>query len=364
MGKIQVTTRAKDVRPYEIFIGSGLLEQTGSLVESLKRDKPDPASVVIVTDDIVNSLYSEKVSASLERAGFTVRVFAFPNGERGKTHETLLNLYAFLAEARVTRADLIIALGGGVVGDLAGYAAATFLRGIDYIQIPTTLLAQTDSSVGGKTGVNIEAGKNLAGAFYQPLLVICDTGTLSTLLPGTFSDGMAEIIKHGMIYDAELFGTADAGSVRPNNISDIIERSVRVKAGVVERDVHEKGERMKLNFGHTLGHAIEKYRGFSGITHGSAVAVGMSVITEISERLGLTEKGTHGKLKACLEKYNLPSSLDELGGVRPEMGELYKCCVNDKKHSGGAINVVLCDKIGSCFIKKMTADEFQEFLWT
>ncbi|MDR0196619.1 MAG: 3-dehydroquinate synthase [Oscillospiraceae bacterium] len=335
---------------YDILIGAGLLERSGELVRPLTS----AGIAAIVTDDIVGALYSDKVSACLESAGFTVKTFVFPNGEKSKSHDVLSGLYVFLADLRLTRSDVLIALGGGVVGDLAGYAAATYLRGVDCVQIPTTLLAQTDSSVGGKTGVNIKAGKNLVGAFHQPALVICDTDTLSTLSPETFSDGMAEVIKHAMIYDEGLF---DLISGNIAEIGDVLERSVRVKVAVVERDTYEKGERMKLNFGHTLGHAIEKYHKFGGITHGSAVAAGMAIFTKLSERLGLTERGTYEKLIGCLRKYNLPTS------TKADMNELYEYCMNDKKRSGDYVNIVLCEKIGVSFIKKMDAKEFKGFLW-
>ncbi|MCL2634305.1 MAG: 3-dehydroquinate synthase [Oscillospiraceae bacterium] len=330
---------------YDILIGSDLLKDSGSLI----RANTNAKTAVIVTDDIVHELYCDVVRASLENDGFAVHVFVFPNGEPSKSHDTLMNLYAFLANAQVTRSDILIALGGGVVGDLTGYAAATYLRGLDFVQIPTTLLAQTDSSVGGKTGVNISTGKNLVGAFHKPILVICDINTLDTLPKEVYSDGMAEIIKHGMIYDKELFKQCTIHNAQ-FTIDEILRQSIQVKVNVVERDYKEKGERMKLNFGHTLGHAIEKHYNYTGITHGSAVSIGMAVFTKLSN------PDIYDSLCDCLKKYNLPIETDI------SMDVLYNYCMNDKKRSGGDINIILCDKIGSSYIKKMTAAEFKEFL--
>jgi len=338
---------------YDITIGSKLLKESGELIRGAVTKRTKKA--VIVTDDVVADLYSAIVRDSLKESGFETDIFVFPNGEQSKCHETLLNLYNFLANSQITRSDIIVALGGGVVGDLTGYAAATYLRGVNYVQIPTTLLAQTDSSVGGKTGVNISAGKNQVGAFYQPVIVICDTDTLKTLPPAVYSNGLAEIIKHGMIYDAELFKML-CGDDFTDKIPEILERSVSVKINVVERDEREKSERMKLNFGHTLGHAIERYNNYEFITHGSAVAIGMAIITGISEKKGLTEKGTYKKLTDCLKKHNLPVTSDA------PMKTLYEFCLNDKKRTGGDINVVICDKIGLSSIRKMSVEEFRAFL--
>jgi len=339
---------------YDIIIGSNILSEAGSLIRGTVTKRTKKA--VIVTDDVVHDLYAETVADSIKNAGFAAEIFVFPNGEQSKSHENLINLYDFLAHAGITRSDIIVALGGGVVGDLAGFAAATYLRGINYVQVPTTLLAQTDSSVGGKTGVNIPAGKNQVGAFHQPVLVICDTDTLKTLPPTVYANGLAEIIKHGMIYDAKLFDLLNADGDLDKKLPEILERSVSVKINVVERDVNEKRERMKLNFGHTLGHAIEKYNNYEFITHGSAVAIGMSMITEIAERKNLVEKGTYKKLTACLRRHNLPTTTEATAG------ELYEHCVNDKKRSGNDISIVLCDRVGSSFIKKMSLEEFRKFL--
>lgn len=338
-------------RPYEVIIEAGLLPQCGKLTAGVVSAK----KAVIVTDDAVGELYGETAMESYKNAGFSVELFTFPRGEQSKSHEVLLNLYNFLAACGVTRSDIIVALGGGVVGDLAGFAAATYQRGIDFIQIPTTLLAQVDSSVGGKTAVNISAGKNLVGAFHQPLLVICDTKTLDTLSDEIFSDGMGEVVKYGAIRSKSLFTKLKNGNVR-SDMSEIIAECIRIKADIVRADEFDKGERMLLNFGHTIGHAIEKYCNFGGISHGKAVAVGMAYISKKAEEKGMISAGTASEITACLKMNGLPCSVDI-----PEQ-ILYEYSLGDKKRSADGISVILAEKIGQSVIKKMTTEEYRDFI--
>ena len=338
---------------YEILIDKGILDRTGEFAAQIKKS----GKAAIITDDNVDKFYGERVIKSLESAGFSPKKFVFKHGEASKCHTTLLEIYDFLAENGYTRSDFIVALGGGVVGDTAGYAAATYMRGIDFIQIPTTVVSQADSSVGGKTAVDIAGGKNLVGAFHQPRLVVCDTDTLNTLTPEFFSDGMAEVVKHGMIKSAELFDILSTQDIK-NNIVDIMKRNVSIKGQVVEYDERENGERMLLNFGHTLAHALEKYYNFTGLTHGCAVSIGMSVFTHIGERLGMTKTGVADKLDALLLKCGLPITDPALN----DMKTLYELSLHDKKHLASGMNIVICSDIGKSKIVKMSVEEYEKFL--
>ncbi len=338
-------------RSYDIFIGGGLLDKSGEYISAAIKAR----HVCVVTDDNVDPLYSERLMKSLVESGFSAEKYVFPHGESSKCHATLLGLYDFLAEKGFTRSDALIALGGGVVGDLTGFAAATYMRGIGFVQIPTTVLAQTDSSVGGKTAVDIAGGKNLVGAFYQPQLVLCDIDTLGSLTPEFFADGMAEVVKYGMIKSRELFDILVEKDVR-DNLEDIITRCVSIKAQVVENDEREKGERMLLNFGHTLGHAIEKYYNYTGITHGYAVAIGMSTFTHIAERLGMCSAGTAEKLDALLAKCHLPLT------DNAPMDTLYKYSLGDKKRLSSGMNIIICSGIGDSKVVSMSTEDYEKFL--
>lgn len=336
---------------YDVLVGKGLLEQCGDLISGVVKSR----KCAVITDDIVDALYGEKTVKNLEKQGFYVIKAAVPHGEPSKSHEKLIALYNFLSDNDITRSDFIIALGGGVVGDLTGYCAATYLRGIDYVQIPTTLLAQVDSSVGGKTAVNIDAGKNLVGAFKQPVLVIADTDVLSTLSEDIFADGMGEVVKYGMIRSGKLFKRLCQGNVH-ENIEDIIAECISIKRDVVQNDEHDTGERMILNFGHTFGHAIEKYLGYGNISHGKAVAIGMYMITSAAEKQGLVKSGTAQKLKNCLEANSLPYSLD----ITAE--DIYTLSIGDKKRTSDEIRIILCPEPGNCGIKPMKLNEYRKFL--
>lgn len=350
-GTIMTTIHVSTKDAYDIHIGGRLLAAVGEIVRPLTK----ATKIAVVSDDTVFPLYGEKCVKSLEKSGFTVVSYVFPHGEHSKSHETLIKLYNFLSESGITRTDALAALGGGVVGDLTGFAAASFLRGIDFVQIPTTLLAQVDSSIGGKTGVNIEAGKNLVGAFKQPLAVIADTDTLSTLTDEIFSDGMGEVVKYGMIGSAELFELLCEGKAKAN-IDRIINYCAQCKSDIVSEDEKETGRRTLLNFGHTLGHAIEKHCGFGGISHGKAVAIGMALITARTEALGITKAGVTARLIKCLEANGLPVGFD-IGN-----DALYTLSLGDKKRTSDSINLVFCTDIGKSTVQKMSLAEYEKFV--
>ena len=337
--------------PYNVLIGSGILDKSGEIVSGLLKSK----HTVIVSDDNVYPLYGKRLEKSLIENGFSVDSFVFPHGEESKSHKTLIELYNFLAEKNITRSDSLIALGGGVTGDLTGFAAASFLRGIDYVQIPTSLLAQIDSSVGGKTAVDIAGGKNLVGAFKQPKVVIADIDTLSTLSEDFFADGMGEAVKYGMIYSRELFDLIKSGKIK-ENLQKIIETCVDIKRKVVENDEFDLGLRMILNFGHTLGHSIEKYYNYNGISHGKAVATGMFIMTLAAEEKGIIEKNISDELKECLIVNNLPYETEV-----PDK-ELFNGAINDKKRFSDNINLIICKEIGKAEIVKMPVSDFEKLI--
>ena len=339
---------------YEVRIGKGLLDSAGTQIREVFHGE----KIALITDDNVNALYGDKLHRALESGGFKVCRFVFPHGEASKCGTVLSDIYGFLADNHFTRTDGIAALGGGVTGDMSGYAAATYLRGMDYIQIPTSLLAQVDSSVGGKTAIDIPQGKNLVGAFKQPKMVICDTDTLSTLPRDFLIDGMGEVIKYGMIRSPELFEILENNDISTisSGIEDIIFRCVSVKRDVVEADEFDKGERMILNFGHTLGHSIEQYYGYTGISHGRAVAKGMELITGLAEEHGMCGAGLTERLRRCLEKYELITE------IKPRTPELGAACMNDKKNMGGSISVIICGDVGNAKTVKMTMDGFMAFI--
>lgn len=348
-----LTVRAKS-RTYDIFVGSGLLDRAGELCREVN---PGGQRALVVTDSNVFPLYAGRTARSLEEAGYAVSVFTFSAGEEHKRLDTVTRIYGKLAAGGFTRSDLLVALGGGVTGDMTGFAAATWLRGVDFVQIPTSLLAQVDSSVGGKTGVDIPEGKNLVGAFRQPARVLADTDTLDSLPPLFLADGMAEIIKAACIKDAAFFAGLEAGdALSPARREDTIVRAVAIKQGVVERDETEAGERKLLNFGHTLGHALEKYYHYTGLTHGCAVAVGMALITAASERQGLTAPGTLRRLAPVLEAYGLPVS------DKADPADFLPGVALDKKRSGSDIDLVVLRAIGEGVVHRLPLSGLAAFL--
>lgn len=325
------------VNSYDILIGKGLIDEIGSYINS------EGGKVFIITDSNVAPLYLDRVSNSVKSRGYSVASIILNAGESTKVFSTMPRIFSSMLAFKITRSDLVITLGGGVVGDLGGFVAATYLRGIDFVQVPTSLLAQVDSSVGGKVAVDLPEGKNLVGAFYQPKKVIIDTDTLKTLTDKYYKDGMAEVIKYGCIKDNKLFEKLEKIQSRDelfDNIDDIVYTCCDIKRKVVEVDEKDTGERILLNFGHTYGHAVEKAYNFSGYSHGEAVAIGMYYITCISVRLGQTEKGTAERIKKILINYGLPFEC--------EMNEssLINLIGNDKKNFGNTLKVVLLEKIG------------------
>lgn len=332
---------------YEVLIGSGLLQKAGEEVKKVIS----PCKAAIVTDSTVVHLYEETVRKSLTEAGFSVCTFVFPAGEASKNMHTLSHLLEFLAKEEMTRTDLIVALGGGVTGDLAGFGAAVYLRGIPFVQIPTTFLAAIDSSVGGKTAVDLEAGKNLAGAFYQPKLVLCDTDVLQTLPEVVFADGIAEALKYGVLGDAALFEKIAGGDFR-QDLEEIIETCVSMKRDVVEEDEFDTGKRQLLNLGHTFGHAIEQKSHFQ-MTHGHAVAIGMHLIAKAAEAKGIAEKGIASVIAKALEQNQLPKE------TTFSPAEVAEGTLRDKKRRGGTISFVFPKKIGDCEIVKIPVEEVE-----
>lgn len=334
---------------YNVCIERGLLDRVGELA----RDVIKPCTAAIVTDDKVDGLYSDRLVASLESAGYKVIKYVFEHGEQSKNAATFINILEFLASNRLCRSDAIFALGGGVVGDLSGFAAASYLRGIRFVQVPTTLLAAVDSSVGGKTAIDLAAGKNLAGAFYQPELVVCDPDLLNTLDRAVFCDGCAEVIKYGVISDARIFDMMS--DPEKLDIESIIERSVEIKRDVVVADEKELAIRQILNFGHTFGHAVEKCSNFE-TSHGSAVAIGMAVMARGCEARGMCERAYREKLEEIIQKYNLPIRTDY------SADELFEALLSDKKRKSDGITLVIPRKPGECELYKASLDEAREIL--
>lgn len=338
-------------KPYDVLIERGLMESLGGiLLETVGK----PYKAAILTDDTVNELYGAEAEGSLRRSGFDVCRFAMPHGEENKNLAVWGDMLSFLAENQLTRSDVVIALGGGVVGDLAGFAAASFLRGVQFVQVPTTLLAMVDSSVGGKTGLNLPAGKNLAGAFYQPCLVLCDPDALWTLKPEQLAAGVAEVIKYGVLGNEPMFELLKDGRWHHEMLS-VIETCVTAKAKLVEEDEKDTGSRQLLNLGHTLGHAIEKCSRFS-ISHGHAVAIGMVYAARLSEKLGLCGAEVREHIESCLTANHLPTSAPFTAD------ELCKVALSDKKRMGSQITFVLPRTIGQCELKKMDVAQMNEII--
>ena len=332
-------------RAYPIHIGSGLLTHTDLILPHLKRN-----NVAIVTNTTVAPLYLEKLAKPLRNAGVSVLEIVLPDGEAYKNTETLSLIYDALLKNRCERSTTLIGLGGGVIGDLTGYAAATYLRGVPFIQIPTTLLSQVDSSVGGKTGINHPLGKNMIGAFYQPKLVLADIDMLQTLPPRELSAGVAEVIKYGLIRDADFFDWLEVNINKLMALDEAVTmyaiyRSCQNKAEVVAADEHETGERALLNLGHTFGHAIENAMGYGVWLHGEAVAAGTMLAAELSQRMGWLNAEQLTRIHALLSAANLPLNAPKL------CAEKYlNLMANDKKVEGGKIRLVLQQGIGKAVI--------------
>ena len=338
MKKVHVAASTKE---YDVTVGSGL--DYGVLLKEVHA----PCKLMVVSDDTVFSLYGEETLKSLKEAGFETFHFVFEHGEKSKTLEVAEKLMIRMIEDGITKTDLLVALGGGVVGDLTGLAASIFLRGMEFVQFPTTLLAAVDSSVGGKTAVDLPNGKNMVGAFHQPIAVFCDTDKFRTLPEQTYAEGMAESIKYGIIYDAGLFE-----KIEKNEISDedLVIRCVEIKAEVVAKDEFDKGPRHILNFGHTLGHAVETLSRYT-IGHGQGVAIGMAVLSA-------------AKLPEAEAKRVLSVLLDRKLPVKTEF-ELHELALQaraDKKRHGDLIKVVLPVSVGEVVLKDVSVDEWEEII--
>ncbi|NOT18442.1 MAG: 3-dehydroquinate synthase [Sulfuriferula sp.] len=342
---MQTLTVALGSRSYPIHIDTNLLNQPELIVAHLPQKR-----VAVVTNTTVAPLYLEKLTAGLVAQGVAVVPIILPDGEAYKTWETLNLIFDALLTNRCERKTTLIALGGGVIGDLTGYAAASYLRGVPFIQIPTTLLAQVDSSVGGKTGINHPLGKNMIGAFYQPQLVLADTSTLATLSARELSAGLAEVIKYGLIYDAEFFvwledNMAALRALDKAAIAYAVHRSCEIKAEVVAQDEREAGIRALLNLGHTFGHAIESGMGYGNWLHGEAVAAGTVLAADVSQRMGLLKISQVERIRTLYRAAGLPDSAPDLGA------EKYMDYMGlDKKVAGGRIHFVLLRGIGEAFV--------------
>ena len=344
---MKTLTVALPGREYDIMIERGLLDKAGELCRAAL---PGASRLFVVTDSTVGPLYLKRLIPPLEASGFETAICEIPAGEASKCAGQLAALWEAMMEAGLTRTDAVVALGGGVVGDLAGFAAATILRGVDFVQIPTTLLSQVDSSVGGKVAIDLRAGKNLAGAFWQPRLVIMDPDTLDTLSDATFADGMAEVIKYGCILDQTFF---DFLAARPGRgeimaeIEHVLYTCCNLKRMVVEEDERDTGKRMLLNFGHTLGHAYEKAGNYEKWTHGQAVAAGMVQAAKLGETLGISPAGTAERIAALLTPLGLPVDI-------PCTHEEYAAAIGlDKKGAGADISVILLEQMGHAIPHKM-----------
>lgn len=335
---------------YNVLIERGLIARVGE--ETAKLTKP--AKAVIVSGPNTYPLYGETVTASLEGAGFEVLHFIHQGGEPAKSLETYGKLLNFLCDSHVSRSDILVALGGGVTGDLAGFAAATYLRGISFVQIPTTLLAAVDSSVGGKTAINLNSGKNQAGCFYQPIAVFCDPDTLKTLPDADYRCGCAEIVKYGVLAGGELFDTVSSGGIKANEEA-VIASCVRIKSRIVNEDEFDRGTRMLLNLGHSIGHAVEKCSGYA-VHHGDAVAIGMAMIVRAAADKGFCSESCRDIIIDTLKKYDLPT---ETSFTAEELFEVSKA---DKKISGGKMHLIVPEKIGSCRIESVDIDALRDWL--
>lgn len=337
-------------RRYEVLVQRGLLARLGAL----SAQCVGPCSAMLVSDDRVFSLYGAQAEASLREAGFSVDRFVFPHGEQQKSLATYGALLNALCSRRFTRSDLIVALGGGVTGDLAGFAAATYLRGVRFVQVPTTLLAMVDSSVGGKTAIDLDGGKNQAGAFYQPSLVLCDPEALSTLPEEEYRCGCAEIIKYALLGSRPLFDRLRATPVR-DDPEPVIAQCVSMKRDIVQADEYDRGCRQTLNLGHTVGHAVEACSGFT-LLHGQAVAIGTAILLRAAAARGFCTGETAREGISLLEQYGLPTETDY------PLDALYQAALSDKKLEGGRLHLIVPEAIGRCLILEIPAPELRDWM--
>lgn len=345
--KIEVNTAPT----YTVYIENGILDSAGMRI----AEKTAPgAKVFIVSDTNVFPIYGDRLEKTLKSQGFHTHRYLFDAGEQSKKIETVYQMYLLLAENNFTRSDIIVTLGGGVAGDMGGFAAATFLRGIAYYQIPTSLLSQVDASVGGKTGVDLPFGKNLVGAFHQPRAVITDPETLKTLTQKQMNDGMGEVIKYGCISDPELFAQLENNTAL--SMPEVIARCIQCKKELVETDTRDTGRRMILNFGHTFGHALEKLHNFQGLLHGEAVGIGMLIAADLGEKLGVTQRGTKDRIEKVLIKHGLPTTHTYTAEA------LISATALDKKSEGSTLNLILLNQIGEAVIYKTNREEIRKMM--
>jgi 3-dehydroquinate synthase len=336
-------------RSYTITIGNTILKGIGDQLKSLNLSP----KIAVVSNPTVFALYGEQVADSIREAGFDLLTVTIPDGEEHKNLATLQQIYNELLRYKLDRKSALVALGGGVVGDITGFAASTYMRGIAYVQIPTTLLAQVDSSVGGKTGVDHELGKNMIGAFWQPGLVWIDVDTLKTLPMRQLLAGLAEVIKYGVIYDNELFAFLEGNKDRILNLDEnalihIIRRSCEIKAAVVSHDERESGLRAILNYGHTIGHAIETVTGYTKFLHGEAIAIGMYLEARLAEMLNLIDEEQVSRIKSLISSYGLPC--EKPADIKPQ--SIFLSMQLDKKAVAGELKFILPEKIGNVRIQK------------
>ena len=336
-------------RGYDVHIGPGLLDTLGNAAKSLLKGR----RICVVSDDTVADLYLKRAENALESAGFSVVSYVFPHGEASKCGENFLKLMNVLAENRLTRADGLVALGGGVTGDLTGFAASCYLRGVGYIQVPTTLLAMVDSSVGGKTAIDLPAGKNLCGAFWQPVLVLCDTDLLATLPEPIFTDGCAEVIKYAVLGNPPLFETLKTG-IR-DKLETVVATCVEAKRDVVEEDEFDTGRRQLLNLGHTLGHAVEANSDFQ-VSHGQAVAIGMAMIARAAVKHDLCTEETRDEMISLLRQYGLPTETDQSSEA------ILATALGDKKRRSDTLTLIVPRAIGRCELHPIPVNELPQWL--
>ncbi|NLL39801.1 MAG: 3-dehydroquinate synthase [Clostridiales bacterium] len=344
-----ITVKVEASKSYDVIIAPDILSKAGTYIMNTCQGE----KAAIVTDTNVDALYSGIVEEGLKSSGYLVHKFVIESGEKSKNADNYISLLNFLAEKELNRSDVVVALGGGVVGDLAGFAAATYMRGIALVQLPTTLLAAVDSSVGGKTAIDLKAGKNLAGAFYQPCLVLCDYKTLESLSPEGFRDGCAEIIKYGMITDPGLLDMLKK-PLRPQ-LEEVISRCVSIKRDIVMLDERDTGRRRLLNFGHTIGHALEALSGYR-ISHGNAVSAGMVLITRAWVRKGMCGRNVLEELTGLADIFRLAKETDF------DTEAIYNSALADKKRAGDYLSLVVPEARGRCEVKETPLEEFRELI--
>lgn len=337
-------------KEYRVLVGEDLISRIYDHISQIVKSK----KVAVISDSNVWPLYGYIVESSFRENGVDCCHYVFPAGEDSKNGQTYLDILNFLAENNLTRKDALIALGGGVVGDLTGFVAATYMRGIAYVQVPTSLLAMVDSSVGGKTAIDLPAGKNLAGAFYQPSLVLCDIQALTTLPQQNYIDGCAEVIKYGVLYDEALFDhLADSGLDFGREY--VITRCIELKRDVVCSDEFDNGLRQKLNLGHTIGHAVERISNF-GLTHGQAVAIGTCIVTKAAANMGLCDRKVYDQIHGVIKQFMLPAQ------TQYTAGDIYQFALTDKKRSGNTIQLIVPKAIGDCIIYPLPISELKSFI--